>query len=60
MITEIKLKFCFQKKKKEKEKKTGRHKKDKKIKWNTSFNKRFYILQHQKNKVAHLVVTVNY
>ena len=32
---------------KKKEKKNGVMKKDKKIDWNTNFNKRFYILQNQ-------------
>ena len=34
-------------KKKKKKKKNGMMKKDKKIDWNTNFNKRFYILQNQ-------------
>ena len=33
--------------KKKKKKKNGMMKKDKKIDWNTNFNKRFYILQNQ-------------
>ena len=32
---------------KKKKKKNGMMKKDKKIDWNTNFNKRFYILQNQ-------------
>ena len=38
------IKTFFKKKKK---KKNGVMKKDKKIDWNTNFNKRFYILQNQ-------------
>ena len=34
-------------KKEKKKKKNGMMKKDKKIDWNTNFNKRFYILQNQ-------------